>query len=386
MALRTEQPEAKQHKTPTEGVHDEHPIGRLYTEVQQARQQGSDHGTGSGGTYSNSENVRNALTSANQYVHSHGFPDVFITGTGTKGELLGQDSHGNKVHMKDGGKAGPVATDGNGHRIVGEQQAAGTQKDLTVPNEQGGRGGINADGSGVYNVDGGKQGAWGATRQVLEAQAHQRGMNDWHASNTDIANAQRRMAAEAGYHGKDAVNQWAKHLKPGEMHAPAADLRSASFSEMPKGQGEKPFGGDDVPSRDPQEHKTEQTGANTKRETESGYLNDSRLHYYGAGFVKDGLRAVGADSAADALETRTPYTTTSERDGRGVKSFTTKYGGDGAELQVRAASNHQDITMSGVTEAHGERGTNGRYNMTWTIKGKVYHGHLSPDGKAEFDN
>lgn len=385
MALRTEQPEAKQHKTPTEGGHDEHPIGRLYTEVQQARQHGSDHGTGSGGTYSNSENVRNALTSANQYVHSHGFPDVFITGTGTKGELIGKDSHGNNVHMKDGGKSGPVATDGNGHRIVGEQQSAGKGQNVTVPNDQGG-GQIKADGSGVYNVDGGKQGAWGATRQVLEAQAHQRGMTDWHASNTDIANAQRKMAAEAGYHGKDAVNQWAKHLKPGEMRAPAADLRSASLSEMPKGQGEKPFIAEGTPGRETTESKTESTGANTERKTESGYVNDSRFHYYGGDMVKDGLRAVGLDSAANYLENRTPFTTTSERDGRGVKSFTTKYGGEGAELQVRAASNHQDITMSGVTEAHGERGTNGRYNMTWTINGKVYHGHLSRDGKAEFDN
>lgn len=386
MAPRTQQPEARHSTRHSEGGSDEQPVNRLYNEVQQARQHGSDNGTGGGGTYSNSEKVRDALTAANHYVHTHGFPDVLITGTGGRGELVGKDGYGNNVHLKDGTNHSLDATDGNGHRIAGDDQSRHKKAtDVTVPNDQGG-GKINADGSGVYNVNGGRQGAWGATRQVLEAQAHQRGIDDWHPSNTDIANAQKKLAAEAGYHGKNGVNEWAKHLKPGELRAPAADLRSPTFSEMPKGQGEVPYGGEGVPNRDPQQRNSEATGAKTQRETEKGYLNDSRVHYWGGGIVKDALRGLGADSAADALETRTPYTTNTERDAKGVKSFTTQYGGDGAELKVRAASNGQDITLPGVTEAHGERGTNGRYNMTWTIKGKVYTGHLSADGKAEFDH
>lgn len=371
---------------------DDHPVNRLYNEVQQARQHGADKGTGGGGTFSNSEHVRDALTGANHYVHSHGFPNVFITGTGEKGELVGKDDHGNKVHIRDGGKHGIKATDNSGHAVAGDQGPGdGNGHKVTVPNDQGG-GRINSDGSGVYNVEGGKQGAWGATRQVLEAQAHQQGHNDYHASNTDIANAQRKMASAAGYHGKNAVNEWAKHLKPGDMHAPAADLRAAGFSDMPKGQGEQPYGGPGVPNRDVTEQKSEPTGPKTKRETEQGYLNDSRVHYWGGGMVKDALHGIGdffgskdIHDAANSLEMRTPYTTSTERDGSGVKSFTTKYGGEGAEVQVRTKQG-QDITLSRVTEAHGERASNGRFRMTWTIDGKVHHGHLSPEGKAEYED
>ncbi|HEY9684383.1 MAG TPA: hypothetical protein V6C89_00420 [Drouetiella sp.] len=373
------------HPAKSHGEHggDDNSINHMYNEVQQARQKGSSAGTGGGGTYSNSEGVRDALTSANHYVHTHGFPNVFITGTGSKGELLGKDDHGNKVHIRDGAKGSISAKDDSGHEVKGDNSPGdGKGKKVTMPNDQGG-GKINDDGSGTYNVNGGRQGAWGATRQVLEDQAHQRGMNDYKASNTDIANAERKMAADAGFHGKNAVNDWAKHLKPGDIHAPAADLRSPAFNQASKGRDEVSVGSG--PSREVQKQNTEQTNQKTQHETESGRVNDSRIHEYGGSYITNQLHSWGFHGAAEAFDQRTTFKTDTERDAKGVKSFTTKYGGDGAQIQVRAGSNGQDITFINVTEARGERASNGNYKMTWVANGKEVHGHMAPDGKLVFD-
>jgi hypothetical protein len=361
---------------------DEHPIEHLYGDINQARQQGPANGSGGGGTYSNSEGVRNAITSANQYVHNHGFPNLFITGTGGRGELIGQDEQGHSVHLKDGRRGRINATDDGGHQVVGDQQSgSGKGSRVNMPNDQGGAK-ISDDGSGTYNVNGGREGAWSATRQVLEDQARQHGLNDYHASDADIANAERRMAAEAGYHGKNAVDQWAKHLKPGDMRAPSADLRSPAFNALPKGLGEDPpVGGDGVPNREVRSA----SGRGTPNERESGKLNDSQSYYWGGGLISSALHGMGLHGAGDAIDFRTPYTTQTERDARGVKSFTTNYSGDGASINVRAR-NGQNITLDGVTRVRGERGTNGQYKLEWTV-GDVQHiGHVGPGGKLELED
>lgn len=379
MTTRVEHKDSKHSHRHSENG-DDQTVNNLYNEVERARQNGSDDRTTHGGTYSNSEGVRNALTSANQYIHSHGFPNVFITGTGRRGELLGQDDHGQKVHVKDGHGGKINVRDDGGREVKGDNQTGdGTGTKIHMPNDQGG-GKINDDGSGTYNVNFGKKGVWGGTAQALEDQAHQGGFSDYHASNRDIANAEQRMAFEAGYRGKHAVDEWAKHVKPGEIHLPSADYKSPAFSEASKGRGEVAFGGD--PNREVQKKETDDK---TKHEIESGRVNDSRPGHYGGNFITDTFHSWGWHDAANALDWRTSYKTDKELDANGVKKFTTKYTGDGAEIKVRAASNGQEITLSNVTESRGERAAHGKYKMTWVVNGKEHHGHMAPDGNLEFD-
>jgi hypothetical protein len=343
----------------------------LYNEVQQARQRGASDGSGGGGTYSNSDNVRNALTSANQYVHSHGFPNVFITGTGSKGELLGQDDHGNKVHLRDGAKGSINAKDESGHEVKGDSSSGeGKGTKVKMPNDEGGNK-INSDGSGTYNVNGGKQGAWGATRQVLEDQAHQRGQNDWHASNTDIANAQRKMAAEAGFHGKHAVDDWAKHLKPGDIKAPAADLRGSGAADVAKkSAGENP----QVDSTHAEQMKN---GGN--RLVIEGKLNSDAI---------DNVQRKAAGLVGSSYDPRASFkgSVETEKGTGAVKEFTTAYTKPQTMGHLYNPDGTAHASVSGVEAEEVKTGKNGSREFTFYGKpGHHTYGHFDKEGRMVVD-
>jgi hypothetical protein len=92
-----------------------------------------------------------------------------------------------------------------------------------------------ADGSGLYSADGGKSGAWGATKNALIEKAKQQGIENYNPSNNAIANAERQFAHENGFDGKNGVKNWAKSLKQGGLFdTPKTDLREPGFEKAVK--------------------------------------------------------------------------------------------------------------------------------------------------------
>lgn len=347
----------------------EHHVENLYSEIQQARQKGPDSGTGGGGTYSSAEKVRDALTSANQFVHSHGFPNVFITGSGGKNELIGQDDQGHRIHFKDGTKGRLTVTDDTGHQVAQDQRPANSTTNIKQPEDLGG-GRIHSDGAGTYNIRASHQGAWSATRHIIEDQAHQRGMKDWHASNTDIANAERELAAAAGYRGKNAVNEWAKHLQPGDIHAPQSDLRGAgAYNGAKNSAGENP---------QIDKSSTEQTKEGGTRLKVEGKLNTDDVNNAGHQLGK----LFGASDPRSSFKSFIE----SEKGTGAIKRATTAYSAPQNIGELYNADGTKHANVEGVQAEEFKSGSNGR--RQFTLYGQPGHhtfGHVDKQGRMVVD-
>lgn len=320
------------------------------------------------------------------------------SGGGKPGSLMGRDHDGHYwnisqdkkglLHAKSAepadpeSKSGPssVANPGNGWsdhynakhgRLTAEQAAAQRgEQPPTAPKKAGSDDKPTADGSGLYSADGGKGGAWTATKNALMEQSKQRGIKDYNPSNTDIANAQQSFAAENGFHGKHAVRDWAKSLKSGELFdTPAADLRGAGFQKgIKESAGENP---------ELNKAKAEPMKGGDSRLTIDGKLKTNDVDNF--------LHAVGGWAGYDPRGSFKSSVETEQGTGA-VKRTTTAFTKPQTmgELYNHDGTRHADV--SNVEAQEYTRGLGGRRNFTFYGQpGHHTYGHIGKDGSRVVD-